>query len=88
MNESILTFLYGGLTILCLVAAVFFLRFWRLQHDRFFAWFAAAFGVLGLSWGVHIADAAPRDGSPFIYLLRLAGYVCIIVAIADKNRRS
>ena len=32
----------GALAIMCVLAAVFFLRYWVTTKDRFFVWFAAA----------------------------------------------
>jgi hypothetical protein len=78
-------FLSGAVFALCCVAGMFFLRFWRKTRDRFFAFFAAAFGLmalhrvvmLGLSDNEYLAEA---------YLIRLLAFVLILVAIVDKNR--
>lgn len=80
------TLLLGAIAMASLVAALFFARFWRDTHDRFFLLFAIAFLVealhrtaLGLT---HIA----QEHEPFFYLVRLLAYGLIIVAIVDKNR--
>ena len=43
MNSIVVDFLSGAVTLGFLVAATFFLRFWRRTHDRLFIAFAAAF---------------------------------------------
>jgi hypothetical protein len=87
MTEITLMWMFGAITALAFVAGLFFLRFAVVQRDRFFAWFAAAFWFLALSWGIHLATGGPAEGSPYIYVLRAVAYVLIIVAIVDKNRR-
>jgi len=57
------------------------------QQDRFFGWFAAAFWLLGLSWAIHLATGGPTEESPYIYLVRAAAYLVIIVGIVDRNRK-
>jgi len=43
VNSIVVDFLSGAVTLGFLVAATFFLRFWRRTHDRLFIAFAAAF---------------------------------------------
>lgn len=68
------------------VAALFFFRFWRQTRDRLFVWFSFAFLLLVLQRvvGALIYDVA--EAHPQQYLLRLAAFIVIIVAIIDKNR--
>ena len=69
------------------VAALFFLRFWSASRDRLFALFSLAFAVLAVQrFAITITRETMEDQTIF-YLLRLAAYVIIIVAIVDKNRR-
>jgi hypothetical protein len=75
-------FLSGILAMGYAVASLFFLRFWRRTHDRLFAWFAAAFALLAVQRAV-LSLAEPHEA---FYLMRLAAFVLIIIAIADKNR--
>lgn len=68
------------------VAALHFFRFWRGSGDRLFALFAAAFAVLAansVALGLTEPDAEVRVT---LYLVRLAGFVLILVAVIDKNR--
>ena len=88
MIESILQFLYGGLTLLCFVVGFCFLRFWWNQRDRFFLFFMLAFWSFAASWGVHLAFATSEETGPNVYLFRLVGFVPISAAIVDKNRRA
>ena len=53
-----LTFLWGASALGCWVIGLFFLRFWRNTRDRLFAFFAAAFWVLG-STGSHSSSYGP-----------------------------
>jgi hypothetical protein len=70
-----------------LVAALVFLRYWRDTRDRFFLFFASSFALESLSR--FLLGAAERGGedTPLFYLIRLAAYALILVAIVDKNRR-
>jgi hypothetical protein len=88
MIESVLQFLYGGLTLLCVLVGFFFLSYWRSQRDRFFLFFMFAFWSFGVSWGVHLAYATSQESGANVYLFRLFGFVLISVAIIDKNRRA
>jgi hypothetical protein len=82
-----LTFVTGATVMACLVAVLFFVRFWRHTGDPLFAWFAVAFGLMGLNW-LLLALVDPADEyRPYLYLLRLAAYATIILAVVQKNRR-
>ena len=81
-------FLFGVLTALALVAGLFFLRFWRLSGDRFFSFFAVAFWALGVNWLLLFGRVPEDEYLPYFYLLRLAAFLLILIAIIDKNRRS
>jgi hypothetical protein len=70
-----------------LVAALFFFRFWLRTNDSLFVNFSIAFllfasGQFGSVWyeGAH-------DDNTWIFLLRLAGFVLLLVAIVRKNFR-
>lgn len=80
-------FLVGALAMASLIAALLFWQFWKRSRERLFALFAAAFVAMALNWiGVAIIDPS-REGGHLIYLVRLAAFVLIIVAIFDRNRR-
>jgi hypothetical protein len=67
--------------------AVCFLRFWRTTRDRLFAFFSVAFLLMGLSWTVLTVARPAGEPRHLIYLVRLAAFVIIAVAILDKNRK-
>jgi hypothetical protein len=87
MSELNLMWMFGAIAALAFIAGLFFLRFAVIQRDRFFVWFALAFWLLGSSWGVHVFSGGPGESGAYVYLLRAAGYLLIIFAIVDKNRR-
>jgi hypothetical protein len=69
------------------LVALFFLRFWATSRDRLFALFALAFAVLAAQrLALALTQSSMEDQTVF-YLLRLAAFVIIIIAIVDKNRR-
>jgi uncharacterized membrane protein len=79
-------FISGMAAGLCLVAGLFFLRFWRKTGDRFFGFFAASFWMMALH---RVMMMLLRDSENehvlVVYLIRLLSFVLILVAIADKN---
>jgi hypothetical protein len=83
-------FAWGVLAMAGLVAALFFLRYWRSTRERLFAFFALAFLCMAVNWTVlaivdHPVDEA-RQAHAFV--IRLVAFVILIVGIIDKNRRS
>jgi hypothetical protein len=48
--------------------------------------FAAAFAMLGLNYLLLAAGDRQSEFRPYLYLIRLAAFLLIIVAIVDKNR--
>jgi hypothetical protein len=80
------TFLTGMTSALSLVAALFFLRFWRQTRDRFFLLFSAAFFAMTFNW-VSLALVDPENEiRPLFYTARAVAFVLILAAIVDKNR--
>ena len=76
----------GALTMGYLVAALFFLKFWRDLRDRLFLLFAAAFGLLAVQRVLLALVADTPEASLPLYGLRLLAFLIIIAAIVDKNR--
>ena len=83
--DTINHFLNGAIATCCLVAGLFFLRFWRKTRDRLFAIFAVAFWLLGLNW-LALALTEQDEVSSVYYAVRLLAFVLILYAIIDKNR--
>jgi hypothetical protein len=77
----------GAASISLLVIALFFLRFWKRTHDRLFLFFAAAFFILMVERIVRALMTVDNEWAPYVYSIRLAGFVLIIVGVVDKNRR-
>jgi hypothetical protein len=78
-------FLYGAAAMACATAGLLFLRLWRESKDRLYVMFAIAFWLEALSRTMVLLAGHPNEAHPALYLLRLAGYGCIVVAIIDKN---
>jgi O-antigen/teichoic acid export membrane protein len=79
-------FLSGALAMATFVVGLFFLRYWRESRERLFLMFALAFWVLTVNWiGLGLLDPADESRT-LLYVLRLAAFGLIIVAIVDKNR--
>jgi zinc transporter ZupT len=78
-------FLAGSVTLGYAVAAVLFLRFWRRTADRLFLSFSAAFVLLALNQVLAAALEFGDERTPFVYSLRVLGFVLILWAIVDKN---
>lgn len=83
---SLLSFLSGVVTLGFVVAALFFLRFWRDTRDPLFLSFAGAFLLLGVGQAVLALAGIPDEHRSWVYLLRLVAFLMIILAIVRKNR--
>lgn len=86
-HETLVAFLTGAVTIGYVVAALFFLKFWRRTGDRLFTAFAAAFGLLAVNQAVPVLFGIPDEALGGVYLLKLAAFLLIILAILRKNLR-
>ena len=81
-------FLAGAVTLGYIVAAAFFLRFWRRTADRLFLAFAAAFVLFALNQALAYAFTVVLEPASLVYALRVLGFLIIIGAIVDKNTRA
>lgn len=79
-----ISFLSGASAALTLVVSLFFLRFWRRSHDRFFLFFSAAFLLFAVS-RIAIDQVRSDEHSAIVYVPRLIGFLLIIASIIDKN---
>ncbi|MGQ0546467.1 MAG: DUF5985 family protein [Betaproteobacteria bacterium] len=78
-------FLSGAVTLGYVVAAAFFLQFWRKTGERLFLAFAAAFVLFAINQGLAPVFQVVNEPTSLIYVLRIVGFVIIIAAIVDKN---
>jgi uncharacterized membrane protein HdeD (DUF308 family) len=86
MNPEINSVLLGAVAMASIMAALFFLRFWRQTRDKLFLLFAIAFGVDAAMRLVLSFSHVTAEQEPFFYMARLATFGLIIVAIIQKNR--
>jgi hypothetical protein len=75
----------GMVTMGFLIAALFFLRFWRRTQDGLFVTFAIAFVLLAFNQVLIGLSVVPREDQALLYLLRLAAFALLIIAIIRKN---
>ncbi|MGN6147413.1 MAG: DUF5985 family protein [Rhizomicrobium sp.] len=85
--NALAVFLTGMNTAGCLVAGFLFFRFWRRTQDFLFLAFGLAFLLFAANQAAVALLGIPRESQSWIYLLRLAGFTLIIVAILRKNLR-
>jgi hypothetical protein len=81
-------FMSGLIVAGFLISGLFFLRFWKRTGDLLFMAFALAFWLLALNQILLVISELPYEERSWIYLLRLAAFTLIIVAIIRKNRRA
>jgi hypothetical protein len=81
----LISFLAGATVMGFWLAGLFFLRFWKRTHDGLFLAFTLAFWLLGMSQALlSFSDVPVEERSP-LYLLRLAAFVLILIAVWRKN---
>lgn len=81
-------FLSGAVAFGFVIAALFFFRFWQRTADGLFYWFGIAFVLLAIGQTLlTLLDVSVEERS-WLFLLRLAAFSIIIVAVLQKNRRT
>lgn len=80
-------FFSGMVTAGFMLAGLFFARFWSRSRDPLFAAFSAAFWLLALNQALLVIAGIPREEQSWTYLLRLAAFILIAVAVIQKNTR-
>ena len=78
-------FLSGAVTLAYCVAAMYFVHFWKRTADRLFLAFALAFALLALNQVGVFVMGTEDERYNYAYILRVLGFVLILVAIVDKN---
>jgi hypothetical protein len=81
-------FLLGVIVTASLVAAAFFLKFWRQTRDFLFLAFSIAFLIEALNRIGLLFVTAPNDeGTSPIYMVRLLAFLLILSGIIYKSVR-
>lgn len=78
-------FLLGFNCACSVVAALFFLRFWRSSRDVLFLSFSIFFLVQGFRDSAVLGLDHPNEGTFFLFLVRLLSVLGILAAIVWKN---
>jgi hypothetical protein len=80
-----IAFLSGVVAMGFLLCGLFFLSFWRRTRDGLFAAFAMAFVLLAANQSLATLMELGRDETGWVWSLRVAAFLLIIVAIVRKN---
>ena len=83
MNQMLM----GAIAVGCLVAGLFFFRFWYSTRDRFFLYFALSFWVEAINRAVLGGLVQASEDNPVFYGVRVISYGLILAGIWQKNRR-
>ncbi|QGN54124.1 DUF5985 family protein [Novosphingobium sp. Gsoil 351] len=83
---ALLALLAGAITFGFGAIGLFFLRYWLRSKDGLFLAFAIAFWLLGIGQALTTLSEWPVEERSWLYLLRLAAFLLIIIAIWRKNR--
>jgi hypothetical protein len=78
-------FFSGMIAMGFVIITAFFLRFWRRTRDSLFLVFAFAFFLLALNQALTTLLGLPLEERSWLYLLRLAAFSVLIIAIVRKN---
>lgn len=80
-------FFAGMITMGYLVASAFFFRFWVRTSDALFIAFSVSFLLFAISAALTSLLSLPYEERSWLYLIQLAAFVLLIVAILAKNFR-
>jgi membrane-associated PAP2 superfamily phosphatase len=84
-SASTVLFVAGAMSAGYAMAGLFFLQFWWRTRDRLFAAFAIAFWLMALNQAVAGFSRLAHAENSAAYLLRLAAFTLIILAVLAKN---
>jgi hypothetical protein len=82
---TLLDFLSGAVTLGFALIALFFLRFWRDSREGLFLNFSIAFVLLAIGQAFLTLADIPEEERSWVYLLRLAAFTLILIAVVRKN---
>lgn len=81
-----INYMLGALSMASLVAGLYFFKFWRRTHDRFFLFFSAAFFIEAVNRTLIFSVATPENQPfSFPYVIRLMTFCLFLFALIDKN---
>lgn len=80
-------FIYGAVMMGSFIAGIFFLKFWKLTKDRFFAMFASAFWLFSIERWTLVFFEPIDETRTWIFIIRLFAFLLILIAVIDKNRK-
>ena len=78
-------FLLGFVVACSLVAALFFLRFWKHTRDPLFLAFMFFFLIQGFNYSILLAMEHPNEGNSIHNIVRFIAVLGLLGAIAWKN---
>lgn len=81
-------FLSGAVAMGFAVAGLLFLSYWRRLRERLFMMFAVSFFLLSVNYTWLAVTEIPAEERSLLFLVRLAAFALIIVAIVQSNRPS
>lgn len=81
-------FFSGALMVCCLVAGLFFLKFWKKTHDNLFRLFSLSFFLMAIERLVLGYVGSLNEPNELVYLIRLVAFILIIHAIIRKNKEA
>jgi len=84
--DSLKEFLLGTIAMGDLIAALFFLKYWKITQDRLFLFFALSFALNVVCRVLLIHTPINSESEPLVYSLRVLSYAAILVGILNKNR--
>lgn len=79
-------FILGAIALSCVVAAMFFGRYWRDTRDPLFLFFACSFLLEAVNRTLLAFLGSWTEGRPALYLVRLLAYLIIVMGVIHKNR--
>ena len=83
--QTLVIYLAGMVTAGFLACGLFFVRFWWRSRDFLFIAFAVAFWLLAMNNAFVVLWPEPQEQRSWFYLLRIAAFLLIAVAIVRKN---
>lgn len=83
--ETWIAFLSGAVALGYSIAGILFLKSWRRTGDRLFITFAVAFWLFALNQTLAVGGNGHGREIRYEYLLRVLGFILILVGIAGKN---